>query len=428
MERDVIMDQHIRKPKAEFLDWDGILERYKGDIERMNISEENKKLIRDFDLTSQSLPKTRVNYIMAIKCFLKNAPNKPFRKFERTDFNEWLRSMEGRYRDVTINSYINRLTYFFGFVFDEVPFSKNGTILSPGCMKGIKRKTIDSVEKEIKLRKSILTKEEILRIINTTTNRKFRAMISVLFDGALRKSELIRLTIGDLDIQDGYIDLTVRGKGGRVDIVTLIDSVPFIKDWLSIHPFYMGKDTDPSIPLWIKERHEGKPEPVMKWCIEWLMATLPKKAGIKKHVWIHLTRHSKISSMLAEGYSITEAAQHARHRSLRSTMIYSHVTENGLKEKMLMKAGKLPGKKTQENILLPVNCPRCRFEENPAGSIFCMRCGWEFGKRFDYAKIESERRELEDLKKTIEEMKEFKELFEKRLTERGLILEKPKDV
>lgn len=369
------------------IDWEGQIEKKMNDIAGMEAPQENMDLIRRFDGRSQNGVKTRLFYLITLEQFLKLAPKKPFGDFVRDDFNKWLKHIDGNYKPATMNIKIKTVKLFFRFVLDLEEDEK------PPCMKGIKLKKIDQGERETKLSKAILTKEEILKIIKATTNRKYKAMISVLFDGALRKSELTGLTIGDLDIQPDCIDLTVRGKGGTTNIITLIDSAPYLKMWLSEHPFYEGKDTDPSVPLWIKERNMGKPLPVRAWIIGWLIQSLSERAGIKKKVWPHLTRHSKASSMLGEGYSIVEVKQHLRHRALSSTMIYSHLAENGLKEKMLAKNGKRPETQKPENVMKAIACERCQ-EENEPTSKFCVRCGWEHGKDLNQVKLESEKQRI----------------------------------
>lgn len=372
-----------KKEKADFFDWEGQVKHHLKEIDGVDIPEENKELIKKFEERSQVNIKSRLNYIITLKKFLGYAPKKPFREFERDDFNKWIKHLDGKYRPYTVNNYLMIVRRFFRFVFN---LEEDET---PPCMKGIKKKKIDRGEQETKLRKSILTKEEILKMINMTTNRKYRAMISVLFDSALRKSEFINLKIRSLEIHDDYIDVTVEGKGGRVDMITLIDSVPYLRDWLSVHPFR----NNPKAPLWIKERNEGKPLQVKEWVIGWLIKDLAKKSGVNKKVWVHLTRHSKCSSMLAEGYSIAEVAKHARHRSLSSTLLYTHVTDNGLREKMLAKSGKLSEKQKPGNLMKPIVCERCQ-DENPATNKFCARCGWEFGKDMIQVKLESEKQKI----------------------------------
>lgn len=382
------------------IDWEGQIRKKMNDIAGMKAPQENTDSIRRFDMRSQNGVKTRLFYLITLEQFLEQAPKKPFKEFVRDDFNKWVKHIDSIYKPATMNIKIKTVKLFFRFVLDLEEDEK------PPCMRGIRLKKIDWREREIKLSKAILSKEEILKMINATTSRKYRAMCSVLFDGSLRKSELMGLTIGDLDIQPDYIDITVReGKGGTTDIITLIDSVPYLKAWLSEHPFYEGENTDPDIPLWTKERNplykeikEGKEKrivvyPLKSWVVGWLIPYLAGKVGIKRHVWPHLTRHSKISSMLAEGYSVAEAGQHARHRSLSSTLLYTHIAENGLKEKMLTKNGKRPETQKPENVMKSIACARCK-EENSPTNKFCARCGWEFGKDLIQVKLESEKQRI----------------------------------
>jgi len=388
-----------KKEPADFFDWEGQVKHHLKEINGMKIPQENKDLILRFEERSQTNIKSSLNYIVTLKKFLEYVPKKPFKEFERDDFNRWVKELNTKYRPNTMNNYMAVVKRFFRFVFDLEDDE------TPVCMKGIKKKKIDRGEQETRLRKSILTKEEILRMIQAIPNRKHRAMCAVIFDGCLRKSELIKMKIGELEDCGDYIDVTVRGKGNRVDVVTLIDSVPYLRDWLNVHPFR----EDPEAPLWLKERNEGKPLQAKEWLIDWLLKELARRAGINKRIWVHLTRHSKCSSMHAEGYSLPEIAQHARHRSLSSTLIYSHVGNDQLKRKMLMKNGKLPPQANRENPMRAIICERCQ-EENQPTNKFCKRCGWEFGK--DLKKVQKEKFARSFMNFAIED-KEFDQVMEK---------------
>lgn len=391
-----------KKDRANFIDFAGQLRKQRRNIEKIEgIPKENKAVILNYDERCQCCLKTRVTNLMAFKSFLLNSPKKPFREFERDDFNTWLKVLKEKYKPSTFNSYLNDVKRLFRFIHDLEDDE------TPLCMKGIKYACIDNREREQRLSQNILNKEEILRLIQTTPSKKYKAMVATLFDGALRKSELMNINIKeDLNIQNDYIDLTVRnGKGGKTDIITLVDSVAYIKAWLSEHPFYEGTRTPPSTPLWTRSvaplfeivEVEGKKIKkvyrLRNWSIEWLLPNLAKKAGIKKKIWPHLTRHSKISSMVNdEGYTLLEAKHHARHRSLNSTILYLHLEKNNqLRNKMLEKAGKLKvEKRVTENPFKINQCPRCS-EENVPTNKFCLRCGWDFSKDLKQVRLESDK-------------------------------------
>lgn len=357
-----------------------------------------------FDERSQSVANSRITEWSIFESFLKHTPSKPFKNFVRDDFNIWLNHIDKSLKPSTFNCYVNVIKRLFRFQLD---LEEKET---PPCMKGIKLKRIDLREREQRLSENLLDKGQILQLIRMTTNIKYQAIIMTGFDGALRKTELMSIHINeDLKIFDDHIELTVRnGKGGTTDPITLVDSVPYIKAWLSEHPFYDGENTPPNTPLWTREKSpifrivklDGRKVkeilPLKCWAVEWILDTLASKAGMKKKLWPHILRHSKISSMLNdEGYTLSEVQHHARHRSIASTMLYLHLKKNhNLKNKMLEKAGKLKiDKKVGENPFKPIQCQRCS-EENVPTNKFCLRCGWDFSTDLRQVKLENEKETL----------------------------------
>jgi len=55
---------------------------------------------------------------------------------------------------------------------------------------------------------------------------------------------------------------------------------------------------------------------------------LSDKAGIDKKVGLHILRHSIATHLLQKGMSIYDIATFLGHKSIESTQIYTHVTEN----------------------------------------------------------------------------------------------------
>ena len=181
-----------QKDKAEFIDFGGQLKKHKVEIMSMKgIPKENRDAIIKFDERSQICLTSRIYNMVAFKLFLRHAPKKPFKRFDRDDFNEWLKVLREKYKPSTANNYIGDIKRLFRFVhgLDEEE--------TPSCMKGIKHARIDYGEMEERLSKNILSKYEILQMIQVASNMKYKALIAVLFDGALRKSELMNIKIGD---------------------------------------------------------------------------------------------------------------------------------------------------------------------------------------------------------------------------------------
>jgi integrase len=68
---------------------------------------------------------------------------------------------------------------------------------------------------------NLLTPEEFEAIVRSTENARDKAMLYVLFEGALRPGELLSMSVGSVEFKDIHCLITVNGKTGlkRVPLV-----------------------------------------------------------------------------------------------------------------------------------------------------------------------------------------------------------------
>lgn len=90
-------------------------------------------------------------------------------------------------------------------------------------------------------------------MLDACSNDRDRALIAVAWDAGARSGELRSLTIGNVADHKYGLQITVDGKQGQRTI-TLIPSVPSLRDWLRNHP----APDDPDASLWSKL---NSPEP-----------------------------------------------------------------------------------------------------------------------------------------------------------------------
>ncbi len=155
-----------------------------------------------------------------------------------------------------------------------------------------------------------------------------KAIIETLFSTGLRVSELANLKCDQINLQRD--EFTIRGKGSKLRVVFLTDTS---KEWLKK---YLGKRHDISPYLFVRHdkamqdnKKEGNLTPRS---IERLVQKYATIAGITKTVTPHTLRHSFATDLLRNGADIRSVQAMLGHSSITTTQIYTHVTDEGLKQ------------------------------------------------------------------------------------------------
>lgn len=163
---------------------------------------------------------------------------------------------------------------------------------------------------------------------NKLVRLRDRAILELLFSTGLRVSELARLRINDLNLKK--VEFTVRGKGSKLRLVFLSDDAKAaIKSYLEARqdtePFLfvshgkINKETNPVYGLTPRS-------------IERLVEKYALVAGITKKVTPHTLRHSFATDLLIGGADIRSVQQLLGHASITTTQVYTHVTDQQLRQ------------------------------------------------------------------------------------------------
>jgi site-specific recombinase XerD len=171
---------------------------------------------------------------------------------------------------------------------------------------------------------TVLSPEEVGRLLALVRAPRYRAFFSLLYDTGLRISEAVALKVGDIDRSRGVIRVR-EGKGGKDRQVKLGDrlyeilraywreervkvphSEPFSKDSL-VFASIRGR------PLCVVVA--GK-----------VIRMAAKEAGITKRVTPHALRHSFATAQMEAGTGLRVVQAQLGHASISSTQIYLHVS------------------------------------------------------------------------------------------------------
>ena len=167
---------------------------------------------------------------------------------------------------------------------------------------------------------TVLTKEEIKKMLNAVENPKHKLLIEFMYSSGLRVSECVSLKMDDLDLKE-KMGKIMHGKGNKERYIILSDNLIRHLDK------YMDnrKDNNPyifSIRDWhITARQAQK-----------VVSESAKRAGIKKRVFCHALRSSFATHLLEAGTDIRVIQELLGHSNLSTTQIYTKVSTQQLKK------------------------------------------------------------------------------------------------
>lgn len=163
--------------------------------------------------------------------------------------------------------------------------------------------------------KEVITREEFVKIYKTIYNIKHQAIIALIYSAGLRISEVIKLKITDIDSKRMII--AIRAAKGRKDRTVLLSQ----KILIILREYY--KFCKPKI--WLFEGTKGKQYSSTSICKIFMKAQSDSGIGVKYTV--HSLRHAYATHLLEKGVSVSQIKKSLGHESLKTTEIYTHVTE-----------------------------------------------------------------------------------------------------
>jgi integrase/recombinase XerC len=154
---------------------------------------------------------------------------------------------------------------------------------------------------------------------STLKGKRDYAILRLLWDNALRRSEVVGTNIQDLDADRRSLLILGKGQGSSKQAITLSRStVSSIVDWLQAR-----RELDVRAPLFIALDRSSYGHRLTGEAIYKLVETVAKAAGISKKLSPHRIRHSVITAALdATGGDVRKVQKLSRHVNLNTLIIY----------------------------------------------------------------------------------------------------------
>ena len=169
----------------------------------------------------------------------------------------------------------------------------------------------------------ILSPEEMAKLIDSASNLFHRAILMTLYSTGVRRAELCRLQVSDIDSQRMVVHIH-HGKGGHDRDVPLSEK---LLETLRVYWRWMKPKTylfPGTVNGW---RADVPISDKMPWaaCQE-----AAQRAGIQKHVSPHLIRHSFATHMLEAGADLRTIQVLLGHSKIEHTTVYLHLSRKHL--------------------------------------------------------------------------------------------------
>jgi len=157
----------------------------------------------------------------------------------------------------------------------------------------------------------------------TTVGRRDFAILTLLVRLALRRGEVARLELGDIDWRVG--EIVIRGKGDRQE------RLPLPTDVGEAVAGYLRRGRPASAEgrgLFVRVKAPHRP--LTPGGVTNVVVAAGRRAGLGQ-IAAHRLRHTAATEMLRAGATLPEIGQVLRHRSLLTTAIYAKVDREALR-------------------------------------------------------------------------------------------------
>ena len=269
--------------------------------------------------------KTIISYEKDLELFNTYLKDNKITNINNIDYNtirKYLSHLhDKKYEASSISRKISTLRSFFKYNLKEKNIKNNPMTL------------ISNPKKEKKLPK-YLNYEEMERLLNSIDTSELegirdKLIIELLYSTGIRVSELVNIKIKDIKIKENQIN--ILGKGSKERIVLFGEKAKeMIKIYLNAYKdFFKGNILNEYLLI----NKKGKQLSTNK--IELIVKDVLRKSALKLNISPHTLRHTFATHMLDSGADLKSVQELLGHENLKTTAIYTHVSNERLKNVFL---------------------------------------------------------------------------------------------
>jgi integrase/recombinase XerC len=242
-----------------------------------------------------------------------------YNKLTYKDIKPYLMKLHDlKYKRTTISRKLSSLRSFYKYLAKENIIKDNPFLL------------VSLPKKEKKL-PSFLYYNELDDIFNIPNmeeplGQRDRLILELLYATGIRVSELVKIKRSDIDTYNRTISIT--GKGNKMRNVIYGDYCQEIMN-IYLKDGYLKLLNNKKNDYLILNYRGGK---ITERAIRYIINQVIDLSSLKKHVSPHMLRHTFATHMLESGADLLTVQEILGHESLSTTQIYTHITNEHLRD------------------------------------------------------------------------------------------------
>ena len=256
---------------------------------------------------------TEISYREDITNFLNYLEKKQlnYKKIDGEIIRDYLKYLdEAKLKNSTIARRISALRTFYNYLLDK-------NIVDNNLFNSIRN---PKLEKKLP---NYLSYEELAKILdNIDISTKFglrnRLLVEMFYATGCRVSEMINIKVRDINKSNNSI--RIMGKGKKMRIVYFGE---YARDYLDRYLPLIATD-------YLFTQESGDKLSIHD--VEYIISDLVKNLALKTHVTPHTLSHTFATHLLNNGADIKTVQELLGHSSLNTTGIYTHVSNERIKE------------------------------------------------------------------------------------------------
>ena len=282
---------------------------------------DNKEYLDDYK-TYLSIEKnyssnTVESYMRDIRYFLEYI-NKRIIDINKKDIENYISDIIPKHKGNSVNRIIASIRSFYKYL-----SLFKGFINVSEDIESLKRK---------KILPKYLSIEEVDKLLDINLENAFdyrnKAMLELLYCSGLRASEIINLTLSNIDLLNMVVNVYGKGKKERIVPISRI-AKNYLDIYINIYrPMLFVKGKKPNDILFLNNHGSS----MTRQGLYKIIAKIAEFKNIKKEITPHVLRHSFATHMIECGADIRSVQELLGHENVTTTEIYTHLANNFVKE------------------------------------------------------------------------------------------------